>query len=70
MYRRPDTLRQRLPQALTVGVAAREPVIDVDALGIDAERRESVTLRGQVLLVGGDSGIADLQGGNAPQCVI
>jgi hypothetical protein len=29
-------------------------VIDVDALGIDAERRESVTLRGQVLLVGGD----------------
>jgi len=35
-------------------------VIDVDALGIDAERRESVTLRGQVLLVGGDSGIADL----------
>ena len=43
---------------------------DVDALGIDTERRESVTLRGQVLLVGGDSGIADLQGGHAPQRVI
>ena len=60
---------QRLAQTVTVGVAAREPVIDVDPLGLDTKGSETIALRGEVLLVGGDSGIADLQRGHAHQCV-
>ena len=34
-------------------------MVDVDALGVDAERREGVALDGQFLGGGGDSGVAD-----------
>jgi hypothetical protein len=34
-------------------------VVDVDPLGGDAERGEGVALRGEVLFVGGDPGVAD-----------
>lgn len=36
-------------------------MIDVDAFGIDTEGGEAVALRGEVLFVGGDPGVADLE---------
>jgi hypothetical protein len=52
---RPETSR------LPVTMGAGQPVVDVDPLGRDAERGQGVTLRGEVLLVGGDPGVADQQ---------
>jgi hypothetical protein len=34
-------------------------VVDVDPLGFDAERGETVALGGQVLFLGGASGVSD-----------
>ena len=39
-------------------------MIDVHAVGIDAERSEGVALRGEVLIVGGHPRVADLQSGH------
>ena len=39
-------------------------MVDVDALGSHAERLEAVVLGGEVLLVGGDAGAADVQASN------
>ena len=43
---------ERLAQARPFAVGAREAVVDVDALGGDAEGLQAVALGGQVLLVG------------------
>ena len=40
---------QGLSQARAVAVGAGEAVVDVDALGVHAERREGVALGGEVL---------------------
>jgi hypothetical protein len=48
---------------------AREAVVDVDALGLDAEGSEGVALGGEILGVGGDAGVTDLESGHAPKCV-
>jgi hypothetical protein len=36
---------------------------------LDAERLQGVALGGQVLRLGGDAGVADLERGHAPNCV-
>src|SRR5205085_9374285 len=38
-----------------------QAVIDVDPVGCDTERGEGVALRGEILFVGGDPGVADQQ---------
>jgi hypothetical protein len=48
---------------------AREAVVDVDALGLDAEGSEGVALGGEILGVGGDAGVTDLESGHSPKCV-
>jgi hypothetical protein len=50
---------KRLTQPGPVAVGAGEAVVDVDALGLDAEGSKAVTLGGEVLGVGGDAGVAD-----------
>jgi hypothetical protein len=40
-------------------VGAGQPVIDVDAFCCDSEAEQGVTLSGEVLLIGGASGIPD-----------
>jgi len=49
-------------RALAVG--SSEAVVDVDALGLHAERLQAVALSGEVLLVGEDAGVADVQTGH------
>jgi hypothetical protein len=44
-------------------------VVDVDAIRLDAEGGERVALGGEVLGVGGDAGVADLEFGRAPERV-
>jgi hypothetical protein len=51
--------RQRLPQPGTFPVGARQAVIDVDPLGLHAQLGQAVALGGQVLLLGGRSGVSD-----------
>jgi len=51
-------------QTGALAVGAGEAVVDVDALGSHAERLEAVVLGGEVLLVGGDAGAADVQASN------
>jgi transposase len=46
--------------AAPVPVRPGEAVVDVDALGLDAEGSEGTALGGEVLGVGGDAGVADL----------
>jgi hypothetical protein len=53
--------RERLAQTGALAVGARQPVIDVDALGADSKPRQGIALGGQVLLVGGHAGVADEQ---------
>ncbi len=53
-----------LVQAGALAVGAGEAVVDVDALGLHAERLEPVALGGEILLVGGDAGVADVQAGH------
>ncbi len=47
-----------------------ESVVDVDALGSHAERLEAVALGGEVLLVGGDAGVADVQAGHPRELAV
>jgi hypothetical protein len=55
---------QRLAQAGTIAIGAREPVVDVDTVGGDSERGERVPLGREVLLVGRNAGVPDLQSGH------
>jgi hypothetical protein len=48
---------------------AREAVVDVYAVGFDAEGSQGVALGGEVLGVGGDAGVADQEFGHALKCV-
>lgn len=52
-----------LTQTRTLAVGAGQAVVDVDALRGYAERLQAVALGGEVLLVGGDAGVADVQPG-------
>ncbi len=52
----------RRPGAIAMG--AGQTVVDVDAFGGRAERREGATLGGEVLGVGGDPRVADQQLGH------
>ena len=45
-------------------------MVDVDALGLDAERLEAVALSGEILGVGGDAGVADLELGHAAKWLL
>jgi len=56
--------REGLVQAGALAVGAGEAVVDVNALGLHAERLEPVALGGEVSLVGGDAGVADVQAGH------
>jgi len=51
-------------QAGALAVGAGEAVVDVDALSRHAERLQTVALGGEVLLVGGNAGVADVQTGH------
>src|SRR5450755_2070521 len=53
------TRRHRLPQPRPIAPSAGPPMIDIDPGRRDAERREPVALRGQVLRVGGDACVTD-----------
>jgi hypothetical protein len=44
--------------------ATGQAVVDVDALGGDAERGEGVSLGSEVLALGGDAGVSDPQSGH------
>ena len=55
-------LHAAMPRAARAGaVGSGEPVVDMDPLGCDAEPGQGVALRSEVLLVGGDPGVADQQ---------
>jgi hypothetical protein len=56
-----------LAQAGAVAVRAGEAVVDVDAFGLDAERLEGVALDGEVVAVGRDAGVADLELGHVAE---
>jgi len=58
------TRRQRLAQPRAVAMRAGQAVVDVDALQLDAQRLQGVTLGAEILGVGGDAGIADLELGH------
>src|SRR5690606_38298587 len=48
-------------QAGAFPVGARQAVVDVDAFGLDTEAEQGIALRGEVLLIGGASGVPDKQ---------
>jgi hypothetical protein len=48
---------------------AGEAVVDVDALGLNAARPEGVALGGEVLRIGEDAGVVDLQSRHDPKYV-
>jgi hypothetical protein len=50
-----------LAQSGSLAVGAGQSVIDVNPLGLDPETEQSVALSGEVLLVGGASGVPDKQ---------
>src|SRR5664279_4385655 len=50
---------QRFAEAWSVAVATGQPVVDVDPVGGDTQRGESFPLDGEVLFVGGASGVSD-----------
>src|SRR5690625_2280668 len=50
---------QGLAQARAFSVGAGQAVIDVDAFGLDAEAEQGIALGGEVLLIGGASGVPD-----------
>jgi hypothetical protein len=56
-----------LAQPGPISVGPGQAVIDVHAVGGDAERGQRVALRGEVLVVGGDPGVPDLEC-HAAQC--
>jgi hypothetical protein len=49
--------RERLPQTRTLAMGPGQAVIDVRALGADAEPCQCISLRREVLIVGRDTGI-------------
>jgi hypothetical protein len=51
----------RLAQSRSFPIGAGQPVVDVDAVYRHTERCEAVSLGGEVLSVGGDPGVADLE---------
>jgi hypothetical protein len=53
--------RQRLPESrtFTFTVGAGKAVLDVDPVSLDAETGEGVALGGEVLLIGGTSGVPE-----------
>jgi hypothetical protein len=55
---------QGLAQAGPRPVGAADAVVDVDAVGLHTEGGEGLALGGEVLPVGGDPGVADLDGGH------
>ena len=55
---------QGLAQAGALAVGAGDAVVDVDAVGLHAEGGEGLPLRGEVLLIGADPGVADLDRGH------
>jgi hypothetical protein len=57
------TRRQGFAEARAGTGRAAQPVVDVDALGLDPEGLEAVALGGEVLGVGGDARVADQQSG-------
>jgi hypothetical protein len=61
---------ERLVQSGAFAVGACQAVVDVDALRGDAERLQAVALRGELLLVGGDAGVADVQAGPPRQYAV
>jgi hypothetical protein len=61
--------RQRLSETGPVAMRPGQAMIDVDALLLDAERLQGVALGGEVLRVGGDARVADLELGHTPKCV-
>ena len=52
---------ERFAQAGTLPVGAGEPVVDVDAVDGHAEPGQTLTLSGEILLVGGTSGVPNEQ---------
>ncbi len=60
---------ERFAEAGTGASRAAQAVVDVDAVGLNAEPGERVTLGGEVLLVGGDAGVADQQSRHDSKCV-
>jgi hypothetical protein len=60
---------ERFAQAGPVAAGAGEPVVDVDALRVDAKRLEAVALGGEVLGVGRDARVADQQAGHTRESV-
>ncbi len=50
-----------LTQTGALAVGSGQPLVDVDPLGGHAERSERIALSSEVLLVGGDPGVADFE---------
>ncbi len=61
---------QRLAQAGSQPAGTGQAVVDVDALGVDAGRRQAVALGGEVLLDGRHPGVVDLQSGHGGACAV
>ena len=40
-------------------MGAGQAMVDIDPLGLDTEAEQAVSVRGQVLLIGGASGVPD-----------
>ena len=53
-----------LAQAGSIAVGAGQPVVDIDAFRVNAERDKRVALRGEVLIDGRHPGVADLEFGH------
>ena len=61
---------ERLAQARAVAVSAGQAVVDVHALRRYAERLQALALGGEVLRVGGDACVADLQLGHVEEYAV
>lgn len=48
-------------ESRTLSVGTGQAVVNADPLSLDAETEQGVTLRGQILLIGGTSGVPDEQ---------
>jgi hypothetical protein len=57
-----------LAQSRSFPIGAGQPVVDVDAVYRHTERCEAVSLGGEVLSVGGNAGVADLESAHSRQC--
>jgi hypothetical protein len=56
-----STVRESLAEAGPRTVGAGEPVVEIDAFRVDAQRGQLLLLRGQVLAGRGHPGVADPQ---------